>query len=220
MWHLFSHSPALCAVSDFPNHERLHPLRISVRRCPAGVDRRFDSIANDTNELIRLAQRGHVFSAGEQRSFTDSINRAPMRATGEALRPEDFVEPVNDCVTHEGPDADACIDIDTDGTIKTWYNHPSYDHLGKVAKEGVDAHEDKHKSQLQPYLHRWEPIWMSRDFKDLDFYLDRGAFEIPAYQAEIDVLQRHLDQHPEDPIYDAIVARIKDRQGQIDRYRK
>jgi len=54
-------------------------LRISVRRCPAGVDQRFDSIANNIDELIRLARRGHVFSAGEERAFTDTINRAPMR---------------------------------------------------------------------------------------------------------------------------------------------
>jgi len=53
-------------------------LRISVRRYPAGVDRRFDSIAHDTDELVRLARRGHVFSAGE-RTCADNINRAPMR---------------------------------------------------------------------------------------------------------------------------------------------
>jgi len=54
-------------------------LRISVRRYPAGVNRRFDDIAGETDELIRLAQRGHVFSAGGERVFTDNINRAPMR---------------------------------------------------------------------------------------------------------------------------------------------
>jgi len=53
-------------------------LRISMRRYPAGVDRRFDSIAGDTDEFVRLALRGHVFSAGEERSFTDNINRAPV----------------------------------------------------------------------------------------------------------------------------------------------
>jgi hypothetical protein len=53
-------------------------LRISLRRCPAGVNRRFDDIAGETEELIRLARRGHVFSAGEERSSTDNINRAPM----------------------------------------------------------------------------------------------------------------------------------------------
>ncbi|MEO8896014.1 MAG: hypothetical protein ABI450_09050 [Rhizomicrobium sp.] len=52
-------------------------MRISMRRCPAGVDRRFDDPA-ETNELIRLAQRGHVFSAGDamDRTITDNINRA------------------------------------------------------------------------------------------------------------------------------------------------
>jgi hypothetical protein len=56
-------------------------LRISVRRRLAGVDRRFDDIPNETFELIRLAQRGHVFSAGDamDRTVTDNINRAAMR---------------------------------------------------------------------------------------------------------------------------------------------
>jgi len=48
-----------------------------MRRCPAGVDRRFDDPA-ETNELIRLAQRGHVFSAGDamDRTITDNIIKA------------------------------------------------------------------------------------------------------------------------------------------------
>jgi hypothetical protein len=54
------------------------PLRIPMRRYPSGVDRRFDSIASDTDEFVRLARRGHVFSAGEGQAFTDNINRAPM----------------------------------------------------------------------------------------------------------------------------------------------
>jgi hypothetical protein len=49
-----------------------------MRRYPAGVNWRFDSIAADTDEFVRLARRGHVFSAGEGRAFTDTINRAPM----------------------------------------------------------------------------------------------------------------------------------------------
>ncbi len=51
-----------------------------MRRYPAGVDRRFYSIASDTDELIRLVRRGHVFSASDAmgRSFTDIINRVPM----------------------------------------------------------------------------------------------------------------------------------------------
>ncbi|MBS0280956.1 MAG: hypothetical protein JSR25_07330 [Proteobacteria bacterium] len=53
-------------------------MRISMRRYPAGVDRRFDAIQSEENELIRLAWRGHVFSAGEARSFTNIVNRAPM----------------------------------------------------------------------------------------------------------------------------------------------
>ena len=50
-----------------------------MRRCPAGVDRRFDDVQSESNELIRLAQRGHVFSVGEGRAFVDNINQAPMR---------------------------------------------------------------------------------------------------------------------------------------------
>ena len=52
-----------------------------MRRCPAGVDRRFDDLQSESDELIRLAQRGHVFSAAEwvERAFTDNINQAPMR---------------------------------------------------------------------------------------------------------------------------------------------
>jgi hypothetical protein len=49
-----------------------------MRRYPAGVNRRFDDIAGETDELIRLARRGHVFSAGEERNSTNNINRAPM----------------------------------------------------------------------------------------------------------------------------------------------
>lgn len=49
-----------------------------MRRCPAGVDRRFDDVPAETKELIRLAQRGHVFSAGDAmgRTITDNINQA------------------------------------------------------------------------------------------------------------------------------------------------
>jgi hypothetical protein len=56
-------------------------LRIPVRRYPAGVNRRFDDISQETLELIRLAQRGHVFSAGDamDNSQFDNINRAAMR---------------------------------------------------------------------------------------------------------------------------------------------
>jgi hypothetical protein len=45
------------------------------------VDRRFDDVLADTKELIRLAQRGHVFSAGDamERTITDNINRAAMQ---------------------------------------------------------------------------------------------------------------------------------------------
>ncbi|MES2294028.1 MAG: hypothetical protein V4527_12070 [Pseudomonadota bacterium] len=38
-------------------------MRIPARRCPAGVDKRFDDVRSEISELIRLAQRGHVFSA-------------------------------------------------------------------------------------------------------------------------------------------------------------
>ncbi len=49
-----------------------------MRRCPAGVDRRFDDVPAETKELIRLAQRGHVFSAGDamDRTISDNINQA------------------------------------------------------------------------------------------------------------------------------------------------
>jgi hypothetical protein len=39
----------------------MSPLRICTRRLRAGVDRRFDDVANETFELIRLAERGHIF---------------------------------------------------------------------------------------------------------------------------------------------------------------
>ena len=49
------------SASDFPNPRKTFPLRISTRRCPAGVDRHFDDAHRDIFELIRLARRGHIF---------------------------------------------------------------------------------------------------------------------------------------------------------------
>ncbi len=233
MAHAPGESPALIAPVSYSAPSDSHPSskinsgRLGVQ---SGLqfpqDNQGSSSSNSASHIPRgeaLALPGRAVPGHADPSVWQSkaMRDASVRATGDHFwAPDNFVDKVNECPTHAGPDADACIDIDTDGEIKTWYNHPAYDPLDLVVKEGINAHEDKHKSQLQAYLHWWEPTWMSRGLKALNYYIDPGKFEIPAYQAEIDKLQRHLDQHPEDPKYDAIKARIRDRQLQIERYRK
>jgi hypothetical protein len=73
-------------------------LRISLRRFPAGVDRRFDDVRGEASELIRLARHGHVFSAaseagqadeaGDDGMWTSSRNPDPARQSraGQPMR--------------------------------------------------------------------------------------------------------------------------------------
>jgi hypothetical protein len=82
MWHCFGHSPALCA--DFQNPKEYFILRIPARRYPAGVDKRFDDFKSDTSELIRLARRGHVFSAAEA-EMSGAPNENPFRSVWAGL---------------------------------------------------------------------------------------------------------------------------------------
>ena len=105
-----------------------------MRRYPAGVNRRFDDTVNDTDELVRLAQRGHVFSAGGERSFTDNSNRAPMRGPSEPQQ-----EPVMKKITIKAPKA-----------VKPVAKKPA-----KAAVEkNTDALEAPHK--LKPHHYRYK----------------------------------------------------------------
>jgi hypothetical protein len=59
-------------------------LRIPTRRYPAGVDKRFDDARSEIFELIRLAQRGHVFSAADAEMPNDNPYRSMW--TGHFMR--------------------------------------------------------------------------------------------------------------------------------------
>jgi len=193
---------------------------------------------------LQFPQDAHGVSGGNSASFIprgnavavpgiDSTDQAPSvwqskamqdaaaRAAGDQFSPPaGFREPRDECLSNGGSDMDACtkIDIGT-GMIVTGHN-ASYDHLGDVAKMGVDAHEDRHKSDIQPYLHWWMPNVASSILLDKDYRKDEGKFEVPALQAEIDLLQNHVDQNPNDPNNSAIRARILDRMLRIDGYGK